>query len=120
MKRDFLFSLRDIIENMEKAERFVGSMSFDEFASHEMASYAVERCLEIIGEAVKNVPQEIRAKRPEVSWKDLAGLRDKCIHMYFGINHRRIWQVVKEDIPKFQVPIRSLIEAVSAGASLSL
>jgi len=53
MKRDFLLSLSDIIENTEKAERFVGSMSYDEFTAHEMASYAVVRCLEIIGEAGK-------------------------------------------------------------------
>jgi uncharacterized protein with HEPN domain len=109
MKRDFLLSLYDIIENTEKAVRFIGLMTYEEFVAHEMASYAVVRCLEIIGEAVKNVPEEIRIKRPEVSWKDLAGLRDKCIHMYFGINHRRIWQVVKEDIPKYKEPIQSLI-----------
>jgi uncharacterized protein with HEPN domain len=87
-------------------------MTYDQFAAHEMASYAVVRCLEIIGEAAKNIPEEIRARRPEVSWKDLAGLRDKCIHMYFmyfGINHRRIWQVVEEDVPKYQAPIQSLI-----------
>lgn len=110
MKRNYLLSLCDIIENTEKAERFIGSMTYEEFVEYEMASYAVVRCLEIIGEAVKNVPEEIRVRRPEVSWKDLAGLRDKCIHMYFGINHRRIWQVVKEDIPKFQAPIRTLID----------
>ncbi len=110
MRRNFLLSLTDIIENTEKAEQFVGSMTYDEFVAHEMASYAVVRCLEIIGEAVKNIPEDIRAKRPEVSWKDLAGLRDKCIHMYFEINHRRIWQVVKEDMPKYRAPIRSLIE----------
>jgi uncharacterized protein with HEPN domain len=110
MSRDFLLSLTDILENTEKAERFVGSMPYDKFVATEMASYAVVRCLEIIGEAVKNIPEDIRAKRPEVSWKDLAGLRDKCIHMYFGINHRRIWQVVKEDIPKYRMPIQTLIE----------
>lgn len=110
MTRDYLLSLSDIIENMEKTRQFVGGMSYEEFVAHEMACYAVVRCLEIIGEAVKNVPQEIRARRPEVSWKDLAGLRDKCIHMYFGINHWRIWQVVKEDIPKYQESIQTLID----------
>lgn len=59
---------------------------------------------------MKNVPPEIRAKRPEVSWKDLAGLRDKCIHMYFGVNDRRVWQVLKEDMPRLQGPIASLVE----------
>lgn len=110
MKRNILLYLCDILGNMEKAERFAGSMTFEEFVDKEMAIYAVVRCLEIIGEAVKNVPEDIRVMRPEVSWKDLAGLRDKCIHMYFGINHRRIWQVVKEDIPKYRLPIQSLID----------
>ncbi len=110
MTRDHMLSLSDIVENMEKARRFIGDMSYDEFVTNEMTCYAVIRCLEIIGEAVKNVPQEIRARRLEVSWKDLAGLRDKCIHLYLGINHRRIWQVVKEDIPKYLTPIQTLIK----------
>ena len=110
MTRDYLLSLSDIVENMEKTRQFVGGMSYEEFAVNEMVSYAVVRCLEIIGEAVKNVPQDIRVRCPEVSWKDLAGLRDKCIHMYFGINHWRIWQVVKEDIPKYQIFIKTLID----------
>jgi uncharacterized protein with HEPN domain len=113
MRRNFLLSLSDIAENMEKAEKFVGVMTFEDFTANEMACYAVVRCLEIVGEAVKNVPEEIRTKRPEVNWKDLAGLRDKCSHMYFGINRRRIWQVVKEDIPKYQEPIGSLIDDIN-------
>jgi uncharacterized protein with HEPN domain len=110
MTRDYQLSLKDIIENMEKALRFVAKRSLDEFIADEMAKYAVVRCLEIIGEAVKNVPPEIRAKRPNVEWKELAGLRDKCIHMYFGVNYKRVWQVLKEDIPRLEEPIRTLID----------
>jgi uncharacterized protein with HEPN domain len=110
MTRDFLLSLSDVVEHMDKAQRFVAGMSYEQFIAHEMAGYAVVRCIEIVGEAVKNVPPEVCERRPGVAWKDLAGLRDKCIHMYFGINYRRIWQAVKEDIPRIRPLIQSLLD----------
>ena len=98
------------MESIEIIEGYSEGMTeVDLMVSIDLQDKIIRR-IEIIGEAVKNVPEEIRIKRPEVSWKDLAGLRDKCIHMYFGINHRRIWQVVKEDIPKYKEPIQSLID----------
>jgi uncharacterized protein with HEPN domain len=110
MTRNFLLSLSDIVDNMEKAQQLLGDMSCDEFVSNEMACYAVVPCIEIIAEAAKSIPSDIRAKRPEVSWNDLAGLRDKCIHTNLAIDHRRIWQAIKEDISNYQLPIRTLID----------
>lgn len=110
MTRDVKVSLLDILENMGKALGFLGSKPYEEFLQDELTKYAIVRCLEIVGEAAKNVPAQIRMKRPEVSWRDLAGLRDKCIHMYFGINYRRVWQVLKEDIPRLQPAILSLLQ----------
>jgi uncharacterized protein with HEPN domain len=110
MTRDYLLSLSDVVENMDKAQRFVAGMGYEQFLGEEMAGYAVVRCMEVVGEAVKNVPSEVRDRRPEVSWRDLAGLRDKCVHMYFGVNYRRIWQAVKEDIPRLRPLVQSLLE----------
>jgi len=88
MTRDSLLYMADIIDNMDKAGRFAGTGAYEEFAKDEKSGYAVVRCLEIIGEAAKNIPAELRSRRPTVRWKELAGMRDKCIHMYFGINYR--------------------------------
>jgi uncharacterized protein with HEPN domain len=97
---------------MIKARQFIGTMTYDEFTADHKTSYAVVRCLEIIGEATKNVPDEIRALRPSVPWKLMAGMRDKCIHAYFGVKFNTVWESVKNEIPPIEHQIASLIEDV--------
>ncbi len=109
MKRDITLYLSDILTNMDEAQRFIGTMSFDEFTADRKTSYAVVRCLEIIGEAAKNVPEEVRALRPAVPWKLMAGMRDKCMHAYFGVKSRTVWEAVKDEIPPLQPLIESLL-----------
>jgi len=99
MKRDASIYLKDILENIDKAVGFVGGMDYPEFAKDEKTFYAVVRCIEIIGEASKNLPEPVKKEHPEIPWRDIAGMRDKAIHSYFGINPQRIWQVIKEDLP---------------------
>ena len=70
---------------------------------------SVLRRLEIIGEAVKHVPKELRASHPEVPWKEMAGLRDVLIHEYFGVKPERIWKVVSKDLP----PLKGLMQAIA-------
>jgi uncharacterized protein with HEPN domain len=110
MTRNFLLYLTDIAENMREAERFIGSMTFEEFAADRKTAYAVVRCFEIIGEATKNVPDEIQSKRPSTPWSDLARMRDKCMHMYWGINYRIVWDAVKEELPVLLPQIESLLD----------
>jgi uncharacterized protein with HEPN domain len=85
---------------MENAEKFIGDITFEEFSADRKTAFAVLRCREIIGEASKNVPAVIRRRYPAIPWKKMAGMRDKVIHFYFGVNYRRVWLVVKNDIPK--------------------
>jgi uncharacterized protein with HEPN domain len=110
MKRDSTLYLEDILTNMAEARSFIGSMNYEEFAADRKTSYAVVRCLEIIGEASKNVPEEIRALRPDVPWRSMAGMRDKCIHMYFGVKHKTVWESVKKEIPALELRISSLLK----------
>lgn len=100
--------LRDIAENAAKAEAFTAGVDFDEFLANEMRAYATIRALEIIGEAVKQVPAELRDKYPEIPWRAIAKMRDKLIHHYFGVNLGVVWKTVTEDIP----PLKQVVEHI--------
>jgi uncharacterized protein with HEPN domain len=109
MTRDYVLYLSDIIENIKQAETFVASMTFEEFTSDRKTIYAVIRCFEIIGEATKNVPDHIQACRPDIPWSDMARMRDKCIHGYWGIKYQIIWNAIKEELPTITAQITTLL-----------
>jgi len=95
---------------MEAAEEFVNNLTFEEFAEDRKTQFAVIRALEIIGEATKNISYEVREKYPFVPWKDLAGIRDKLIHAYFGVNLKVVWLSVKEGIPEAKPDIKRILD----------
>ena len=100
MKREIGDYVEDIVDAMEKAIKFVEGMSFDDFIKDDKTVFAVIRALEIIGEAAKKIPNEIRENYPEISWRGMSGMRDKMIHEYFGVNLKLVWETVKERIPE--------------------
>lgn len=110
MKRDVSLYAKDILESMEKAEGFIGSMSYEDFLLDEKTNFAVVRCIEIIGEATKNIPDSIREKYKEIPWRDMAGMRDKMSHFYFGIDFEKVWLVIKEEIPRLKPQIKQVLE----------
>ena len=95
---------------MEAAEEFVNNWTFEEFTGDRKTQFAVIRALEIIGEATKNIPYETREKYPSVLWKDLAGIREKLIHSYFGVNLEVVWLSVKEGIPEVKQNIKRILD----------
>lgn len=110
MKRDISIYLKDMIENMGHAEEFTRDVSYGHFVKDTKLHYAVIRCIEIIGEAAKHIPNSIRKKYPQIPWKDIAGMRDKVIHFYFGVNLERVWLVVKDDMPQIKPSIERILK----------
>ena len=99
MKRDYTLYINDMLECIERIEEFVGDMSYEEFVEDDKTSSAVVRKLEIMGEASKNIPIEIRREYKEIPWSDIAKMRDKIIHFYFGVDYEIVWKVIKERLP---------------------
>jgi len=102
MKEEFLDYIEDIIEAMNDAMSFVEGMEYDDFLKDRKTIYAVIRAIEIIGEAVKKIPESVKNRYPQIPWREMAGMRDKLIHEYFGVNLRAVWDTIKQDIPNLK------------------
>ena len=108
MSRSYEVSIDDICECLKKIQIYTMDIAENEFEINEEKQDAVIRRLEIIGEAVKNVPDSVREKYPEIPWRNLAGLRDVVIHQYFGVSIGMIWKVAKVDVPKLKRQFRKI------------
>jgi len=94
--RDYI---NDLIEACEEILSFTQGMSYSDFADDKKTVNAVIRSLEVIGEATKKLPTSFRNNYPNIPWKQMAGMRDKLIHEYFGIDRQMVWQAIERHIP---------------------
>lgn len=108
MSRNVALYLKDILQNMRDAEEFIRGMNYGRFETDKKTINAVLRSLEVIGEATKHIPDNLRARYPDIPWKEMAGLRDKVIHFYFGVDKETVWLVVQDRLPV----IRSMVEKI--------
>jgi uncharacterized protein with HEPN domain len=110
MSREYEDYLRDILDAMEKAQRFIKNLTYEQFVEDEKTVFAVIRALEIIGEAIKNIPIAVSKEYPDVPWRDMAGMRDILIHDYFGVEMETVWLTVTEKIPEVKPLIQKILE----------
>jgi len=109
-RRDYRDYLQDILDSIKDIESFIENMDSEDFTKDKKTINAVIRSIEVIGEATKNIPKSIRDKYPSVPWKKMAGMRDRMIHEYFGVDIEILWKTVKEDIPSLKPLMEALLE----------
>lgn len=104
--------LSDVLEAMSRVLRYVEGMSFEDFMQDIRTQDAVVRNIEIIGEATKHLSISCRRRFPQIPWKEMAGMRDKLIHHYFGVNYDVVWTVATEEIPQLVPIIAEALESL--------
>lgn len=109
MKDDRAF-IRHILDEVDFIIEKSKDLELEELIKNEVLKRAFARSLEIIGEATKNISEEFKEKHTGIGWKELAGLRDKLIHHYFGLNWNRVWDIIRNLIPKLKEQIEVILK----------
>jgi uncharacterized protein with HEPN domain len=110
MLRDYKLYLSDILEAGDRILEYTEGMAYNNFVKSKITVDAVVRNLEVIGEAARKLPSEIKAKSPEVEWHKIVGLRNILTHEYFGINTQIVWDVVKNKLEALGDTCKRLLE----------
>jgi uncharacterized protein with HEPN domain len=109
-KREVADYLQDILDAVAAIEQFTTGIEFEAFSQNLEKVFAVSRAIEIIGETVKRIPDSVRSQYTNISWRDIAGMRDKLIHDYFNTDVEIIWKAVQEDVPQLKTMIAEVLE----------
>lgn len=102
--------IEEIVESISKIERYTEGLNFEKFQNNEMVIDAILRNLEVIGEAARRIPDEVRNKHKDIPWKRMIGLRNIVIHEYFGVDLSIIWKIATENLPQTKSLISGLLK----------
>ena len=109
MRKDPIIFLNHINDAIELINKFTEGFTKAKFLADKLVQSAVVRQIEIIGEATKNLPRPFKSAHPEAPWKDIAGMRDKLVHHYFGVDLNYVWGVIKDELPHLQQQIQHFL-----------
>lgn len=109
MKNDTVF-LHHILDAICQIEEYTAGVNYGEFLEKRLIQDAVVRQLEIIGEATKNLSSDTKEYHPQIPWKEIAGMRDKLIHVYFGVDLREVWNTAKRDLPDLKEVVNMILD----------
>ena len=114
MNRTPVDYVRDAFESIQKAQTFISGMGYSDFAQDDKTAYALVRALGVASEATKQVPDDVRARFPDVPWRQMAGMRDVLIHAYFGVDLEVVWKTIVERGPEAVPALRNCLEILEA------
>jgi uncharacterized protein with HEPN domain len=117
MKRDESVYLRHILDAISKIESYLQGITETAFSEQSLIQDGVIRQLEIIGEAVKRVPDHLRNQQPHIPWQDIAGMRDKLIHDYFGVDMEKVWLTAQDDLAGLKSAVTEMLETTTEESS---
>lgn len=107
-KREYRDYINDILNSIDEILAFVKDITYENLISDKKTIRAIERNLEIIGEAAKNIPEEIKSRHSAVPWNEIIGMRNKIIHEYFGVDYEIVWKTIKERLPELKPKIEEI------------
>ncbi|OCQ91852.1 hypothetical protein AMR42_07355 [Limnothrix sp. PR1529] len=108
MSRNLKLYLVDILNSIDNIQSDTTNISYEEFVQDRRTKDAVILNLLIIGEATKQIPQDIRDQHPEIQWKQIAGMRDMIAHAYFSINNKIVWNIIENDLDFLKTCIKNI------------
>jgi len=109
-KRSVKCYLQDILDAIEKIKKYTAKVDYEMFSKNQMMIDAVLMNIAIIGESVKKIPEDVKRRYPDIPWKDIAGMRDKVIHDYFGVDVNIVWETIKKNVPELEQKIKVMLK----------
>ena len=108
MARPFPYRIEDMLDAIEEARSYIGDMTIAQFEADKRTQRAVERCIQVISEAAKDVPRELKAKHKEIPWRNVVGMGNKLRHDYHNVVVQIVWDTVKIDLPPLEIVVRAI------------